>query len=67
MIRLDEFHRILATDIYESILFIIDKNLAYSEMLFFKGDYKKSLDVSLKSVSIVDDKIYKKVEGMKNE
>ena len=45
----------------------VNKGLSTAEALFFKGDYKKSLDVSLKSGSIVDDKIYKKVEGMKNE
>ena len=45
----------------------VNKGLSTAEALFFKGDYKKSLDVSLKSVSVVDDNIYKKVEEMKNE
>ena len=45
----------------------VNKGLSTAEALFFKGDYKKSLDVSLKSVSIVDDKIFKKVEDMRNE
>ena len=45
----------------------INKGLTSAEGLFFKGDYKKALDVSLKAVAIVDEKIYKKIEGVKGE
>ena len=45
----------------------INKGLTNAENLFFKGEYKKALDLSIKSVSIVDDKIFKKVEEINNE
>lgn len=45
----------------------INKGLTSAEGLFFKGDYKKALDISLKAVAIVDEKIYKKIEGVKGE
>ena len=39
----------------------IDKGLNDAERFFFNGNYKKSLDVSLKTTSIVDQDIYKKL------
>ena len=45
----------------------VNKGLINAEDMFFKGDYKKALDLSLKAVSIVDENIFKKVEGFNNE
>ena len=42
----------------------IDKGLLDAEDLFYKGKYKDSLDIALKAVSIVDDKIYRKLLGV---
>ena len=39
----------------------VDKGLCDAEKLFYKGDYKESLDVSIKSTSVVDDNIYRKL------
>lgn len=45
----------------------IDKGLNDAEDLFYKGRYKDSLDMSLKAVSIIDDKIYRKLLGVYDE
>ena len=45
----------------------IDKGLLDAEDLFYKGKYKDSLDIALKAVSIVDDKIYRKLLGVYDE
>ena len=45
----------------------IDKGLLDAEELFYKGKYKDSLDIALKAVSIVDDKIYRKLLGVYDE
>ena len=39
----------------------VDAGLSDAEELFFKGDYKKALDVSIKATSIVDENIYRKL------
>lgn len=39
----------------------VDSGLFDAEEYFFKGDYKKALDVSIKSASIVDQDIYQKL------
>lgn len=39
----------------------VDAGLSDAEELFFKGDYKKALDVSIKAASIVDENIYRKL------
>ena len=39
----------------------VDSGLGDAEMLFFKGEYKKALDTSIKAVSIVDENIYRKL------
>ena len=52
---------------YRSKYTEIDKGLVDAEELFYKGKYKESLDMSLKAVSIVDDKIYRKLLGVYDE
>lgn len=39
----------------------VDSGLSDAEMLFFKGEYKKALDTSIKAVSVVDENIYRKL------
>lgn len=39
----------------------VDSGLGDAEMLFFKGEYKKALDTSIKAVSVVDENIYRKL------
>lgn len=39
----------------------LDKNLTYSESLFFKGDYKKSLEISINALNRIDNTIYDKL------
>ena len=42
----------------------VDKGLCDAEKLFYKGNYKESLDVTIKSTSIVDENIYRKLMGV---
>ena len=39
----------------------IDSGLLQAEKEFFKGDYKKSLDTSIRTTKLVDENIYKKL------
>jgi len=39
----------------------VDKGLIDAETSFYKGNYKESLDISIKSTSIVDENIYRKL------
>ena len=39
----------------------LDKNLAYSEMLFFKGEYKKALQLSINTLNKVEPGIQNKL------
>ena len=39
----------------------VDKNLTYCEILFFKGDYKKSLDISINILNRIEPGIYDKL------
>ena len=39
----------------------LDKNLTYSESLFFKGDYKKSLEIIKNALNRIDNTIYDKL------
>lgn len=39
----------------------VDTGLDDAEKLFFKGEYKKALDISIKAVSLVDENIYRKL------
>lgn len=46
---------------YRSVYDDVDHGLSDAEKLFFKGEYKKALDISIKSVSLVDENIYRKL------
>ncbi len=46
---------------YRSSYREVDTGLIDAEEYFFKGDYKRALDVSIKAVSIVDENIYRKL------
>ena len=46
---------------YRSSVNDLDKYLRYSEKLFYKGEYKKSLEVSINSLNKVEDGIYDKL------
>lgn len=39
----------------------LDKNLTYAESLFVKGDYKKSLEISINALNRIDNSIYDKL------
>lgn len=39
----------------------LDKNLIYSESLFFKGEYKKSLEISINALNRIENGIYDKL------
>ena len=38
-----------------------NKNLSYSEVLFFKGEYKKSLELTINTINRVEPGIYNKL------
>lgn len=42
----------------------LDRNLTYSEMLFNKGDYKKSLDLTINSLNKIEPRIYQKLQKL---
>ena len=42
----------------------LDESLNDAEKRFYKGDYKESLDISIKATSIVDESIYNKLLGV---
>lgn len=46
---------------YRSAYDDVDTGLDDAEKLFFKGEYKKALDISIKAVSLVDENIYRKL------
>jgi len=46
---------------YRSVYDDVDSGLDDAEKLFFKGEYKKALDISIKAVSLVDENIYRKL------
>jgi septation ring formation regulator len=39
----------------------LDKNLTYAETLFYKGEYKKSLEISINALNRIDNGIYEKL------
>ena len=39
----------------------LDKNLLFAESLFYKGDYKKSLEISINALNRIDNTIYDKL------
>jgi len=49
---------------YRSKFEEVDKGLIDAEHAFYKGNYKESLDISIKSTSIVDENIYRKLMGV---
>ena len=46
---------------YREVYNEVDSGLNEAETLFFKGEYKSALDVSIKAVSLVDENIYRKL------
>lgn len=46
---------------YRSVYDDVDSGLDDAERLFFKGEYKRALDISIKAVSLVDENIYRKL------
>ena len=46
---------------YRSNVNNLDKHLRYSEKLFYRGEYKKSLEVTINSLNKVEDGIYDKL------
>lgn len=46
---------------YRSIAEEINKNLTYSELLFFKGEYQKSLELTITSLNKIEPGIYNKL------
>ncbi|HPF82824.1 MAG TPA: septation ring formation regulator EzrA [Bacilli bacterium] len=46
---------------YRSSVEELDKNLAYSEIMFFKGEYQKSLELSINCLNRVEPGIYDKL------
>lgn len=42
----------------------VNQGLVDAEKAFYKGNYKESLDVSIKITSIVDENIYRKLMGV---
>lgn len=46
---------------YRSLEKDLDRNLNYAESLFFKGDYKKSLELTINSLNKIEPGIYEKL------
>ena len=46
---------------YRSVEIELDKNLSYSEVLFNKGEYKKSLELSINALNKIEPGIYDKL------
>lgn len=46
---------------YRSVSEELDKNLAYSEMMFFRGEYQKAVELSINSLNKVEPGIYDKL------
>lgn len=42
----------------------LDKRLTYSEVLFNKGDYKKSLELTIETLNKVEPDIYNKLSNL---
>lgn len=52
---------------YRSNIEGLDKNLAVSENLFYEGDYKKSLEISINSLNRIEKGIYDKLLNLYNK
>lgn len=63
MIRMARFSEtaIVYGNRYRSIVEDLDKHLTYAEGLFFKGDYQKSLEISINALNRVEPGIYNKL------
>ena len=46
---------------YRNSISEVDKELSDAEKMFYKGNYKEALDISIKATSKVDEKIYRKL------
>ncbi len=46
---------------YRNSIEEVDKELSDAEKMFYKGNYKEALDISIKATSKVDEKIYRKL------
>ena len=46
---------------YRNSIEEVDKELSDAEKMFYKGNYKEALDISIKATSRVDEKIYRKL------
>lgn len=49
---------------YRNSIDEVDKELSDAEKMFYKGNYKEALDISIKATSRVDEKIYRKLMGV---
>lgn len=52
---------------YRSSVEDLDKQLNYAEILFYKGDYQKSLELSINSLNRIEPGIYDKLLGLYGE
>ena len=52
---------------YRSSYEEVDRGLADAEDKFYRGEYRESLDISIKSTSVVDENIYRKLLGVYDE
>lgn len=52
---------------YRSSIEDLDKQLNYAEVLFYKGDYQKSLELSINSLNRIEPGIYDKLLGFYGE
>lgn len=52
---------------YRSKVESLDKNLTYSEVLFFKGEYKKSLELTINVLNRIEPGIYDKLLNLYSE
>lgn len=49
---------------YRTSVADLDKHLSYSEVLFFKGEYQKSLEITINSLNRVEPGIYEKLQNL---
>lgn len=52
---------------YRTSVADLDKHLSYSEVLFFKGEYQKSLEISINSLNRIEPGIYEKLQNLYGE
>lgn len=49
---------------YRTSVADLDKHLSYSEALFFKGEYQKSLEITINSLNRIEPGIYEKLQDL---